>query len=296
MQLLAVVVAAVTFVAGSPVAAAPMSAVPVPGPLGAPVAAGPAPAGMELVWSDEFDGHTIDRTNWAFDLGAGGWGNGEAQHYTDRPQNARLADGQLVIELHEEQFEGSSYTSARLTTECLRQFQYGRVEVRLQVPPGVGTWPAFWLLGAAFDPTSADPAHQWPQVGEIDVMEHVGREPDLVIGALHGPGYSGAGGLSRWHRTGHDLDTEFHVHAVEWDADGIRWFVDGEQFYAVTPATVGERPWVFDQPFFIIVNLALGGTLGGPIAVDLELPVQYRIDYVRVFQPVADSPSPTAPH
>lgn len=239
---------------------------------------------MALVWSDEFDGDEIDRSNWTFDLGGGGWGNGEAQHYTDRPENARVEDGHLVIELHQEPYEGSYYTSARLTTKDLQEFQYGRIEARLHVPHGAGTWPAFWALGAGFDPTSDDPAHHWPNVGEIDIMEYVGREPDLTMGTLHGPGYSGAGGLSRWNRQDHAIADEFHVFAVEWDPDRIEWFYDDESFYALGPDDLNGREWVFDQPFFLILNLALGGTLGGNIALDLEFPIRYEIDYVRVFR------------
>jgi beta-glucanase (GH16 family) len=252
-------------------------------PASAPPGGGP-PDGMDLVWSDEFEGDAIDRSSWTFDIGGGGWGNGEAQYYTDRPENARVEDGRLVIELRQEQFEGSYYTSARLITQGLREFQYGWVEARLRVPRGAGTWPAFWALGAEFDGDSDDPMHQWPNVGEIDIMEHVGREPDLTFGTLHGPGYSGAGGLSRWNRQEHDIADDFHTFAVDWSADGIVWFYDGEPFYELAPDDINGREWVFDRPFFLIVNLALGGTLGGNIALDLEFPLRYEVEYVRVYQ------------
>jgi beta-glucanase (GH16 family) len=246
------------------------------------------PEGMELVWSDEFDGDTIDLANWTYDIGGWGWGNGEAQFYTDRPENARTQNGLLVIELREEQYEGSYYTSARLKTQGLQEFQYGRMEARLKVPSGSGTWPAFWMLGANFDSESDDPSQQWPNVGEIDIMEYVGREPDLVIGTIHGPGYSGAGGRSEWNRQEFDIADDFHTFAIDWDAEGIRWFFDDEMYYEIGPDDLGDREWVFDQPFFFILNLALGGTLGGTIALDLEYPIQYYVDYVRVYQPVAD--------
>ena len=148
------------------------------------------------------------------------------------------------------------------------------------------------MLGAAFDPASTDPAHHWPTVGEIDIMEHVGREPDLSLGTIHGPGYSGAGGLTRWNRQDHDLADDFHVFAIEWDAAGIRWFYDDEQFFEVGPDSLGDRDWVFDQPFFLILNLALGGTLGGTIALDLELPARYLVDYVRVYRSGDDGTAP----
>jgi beta-glucanase (GH16 family) len=246
------------------------------------------PEGMELVWSDEFDGDTIDPSNWTYDIGGWGWGNGEAQYYTDRSENARTQNGLLVIELREEQYEDSYYTSARLKSQGLQEFQYGRLEARIKVPSGSGTWPAFWMLGSAFDSESDDPSRQWPNVGEIDIMEYVGREPDLVIGTIHGPGYSGAGGRSEWNRQEFDLADDFHTYAIDWDAEGIRWFFDGEMYFEITPADLGEREWVFDQPFFFILNLALGGTLGGPIALDLEYPLHYYVDYVRVYQPVTD--------
>lgn len=244
------------------------------------------PEGMELVWSDEFDGDAVNLDNWTYDIGGWGWGNGEAQYYTDRPENARTQNGLLVIELRQEQFENSYYTSARLKTQGLQEFQYGRIEARIKVPSGIGTWPAFWMLGAEFDKDSEDPVRNWPNVGEIDIMEYVGREPDLVIGTIHGPGYAGAGGLSRWNRQEFDVSEDFHTYAVEWDFDGIRWFFDGELYYDLGRDGVGNREWVFDQPFFIIMNLALGGTLGGNIALDLEFPIQLYADYVRVYQPI----------
>lgn len=245
------------------------------------------PDGWTLVWNDEFDGDEIDRENWTYDIGGWGWGNGEAQYYTDRPENARLDDGLLIIEAHQEQFEGSYYTSARLKTQDLQQFQYGRIEARMKVPAGAGLWPAFWMLGSGFEEGSEDPARNWPTVGEIDVMEYIGREPDLVMGTIHGPGYSGALGLTTWHRPGGEIADDFHVFAVEWDETGIRWFYDDEQFAEQTPAVMNGREWVFDREFFLIVNLAVGGSLPGPPALDLEFPVQLQVDHIRVFQRAA---------
>jgi beta-glucanase (GH16 family) len=246
------------------------------------------PAGMELVWSDEFDGDEIDRSSWTYDIGGWGWGNGEAQYYTDRPENARLQNGLLVIELRREEYDGSYYTSARLKTQGLREFQYGRIEARIKVPRGAGTWPAFWMLGTDFDPESDDPSRQWPNVGEIDIMEYVGREPDLVIGTVHGPGYAGSAGISQWNRQEFEIADDFHTFAIDWDTEGIRWLFDGETYFDLPRERVGRREWVFDQPFFMILNLALGGTLGGTVALDLEFPIQYYVDYVRVYQPIGE--------
>ncbi len=238
-----------------------------------------APRGWKLVWHDEFEGSAIEPSNWTFDRGAGGWGNGEAQFYTSRPENARQEDGLLIIEARQEKHEDSYYTSARLKTQGRQSFQYGRVETRLKVPKGAGLWPAFWMLGKNFD------GKNWPDCGEIDIMEYVGREPDLVIGTAHGPGYSGALGLSKWNRQTTSIADDFHTFAIEWQPDQIKWFYDGAEYFTLTRADVGDRKWVFDQPFFIILNLAVGGTLGGVIGPDTSFPAQLQVDYVRVFEP-----------
>ena len=245
----------------------------------APAAPIAAPPGMKLVWHDEFDGKAIDKTNWTYDLGAGGWGNGEAQFYTDRSENARVENGLLIIEARQEKYENSYYTSARLKTQGLREFQYGRIEARLKVPAGAGLWPAFWMLGADFNGSN------WPDCGEIDIMEYVGREPDLIMGTAHGPGYSGALGLGKWNRQTYNIADDFHTYAIEWQADQIKWFYDGAEYFTLTSADLSGRKWVFDQPFFIILNLAIGGTLGGVIGLDTAFPAQLQVDYVRVFQP-----------
>lgn len=241
--------------------------------------------GWELVWNDEFDGDAIDETNWTYDLGGWGWGNGEAQFYTTRPENARVENGLLVISLLQEKYEESYYTSARLKTQGLREFQYGRIEARMKVPRGAGTWPAFWMLGASFGRDEDDPnASNWPDAGEIDVMEHVGRKPQVTYGTIHGPGYAGAGSLGGWNTQDYDIADEFHTYAIEWDETGIEWFYDGEPFYEIGPDDLGGREWVYDQPFFLIVNLALGGTFGGNIALDNEYPLHLYVDHVRVYQ------------
>jgi beta-glucanase (GH16 family) len=236
------------------------------------------PEGWDLVWHDEFDGDTIDETNWTYDLGAGGWGNGEAQYYTDRPENAHLEDGLLVIEARQERYEEAYYTSARLKSQGLQEFQYGRIEARLKVPAGKGLWPAFWMLGSNFETVG------WPDCGEIDIMEYIGREPDLIFGTLHGPGYAGASGLSKWNRQDYAIADDFHTYAIEWDEDQITWFYEGVAYSTYTRSAVGEREWPFDQPFFIILNLAVGGQLPGPVGLDTVFPTQYLVDYVRVFQ------------
>lgn len=239
----------------------------------------PVPDGWQLLWNDEFDGKSIDLNNWTYDLGGGGWGNGEMQVYTNTPENARVENGLLIIEGRKETNEsgGFQFTSARLKTQGLQTFQYGRIEARIKVPAGKGLWPAFWMLGENF------PVVGWPDCGEIDIMEYVGREPDLIIGTMHGPGYSGAVGLSKWNRQSYNIADDFHTYAIEWDANQISWFYDDEIYSTYTRNDVGDRQWVFDQPFFIILNLAIGGTLGGLVTPDTQFPAQYLVDYVRVY-------------
>jgi len=253
-----------------------------------PIAPEP-PDGMELVWSDEFDTDGVNLDNWTYDIGGWGWGNGEAQYYTDRPENSRTENGVLVIELRQEPYEGSSFTSARLRTQGLQEFKYGRIEARIKVPAGAGTWPAFWMLGASFDQDAPEQENQWPFVGEIDIMEYTGKEPDLILGTIHGPGYAGAGGRSRWFRQDFPIADDWHTYAVDWNAEGIEWFFDGESYYEIGPDNIKRGEWVFDDPFFIILNLAHGGTLGGVIDENLEYPIQYLTDYVRVYQPIEPS-------
>jgi len=237
-----------------------------------------APAGWTLAWHDEFEGDKIDPASWTYDLGGWGWGNGEAQNYTSRPENARLENGMLVIEARQEKFEDSYYTSARLKTQGLKEFQYGRIEARLKVPSGAGLWPAFWMLGNDFNGSN------WPDCGEIDIMEYIGREPDLIMGTVHGPGYSGALGISQWNRQTYNIADDFHTYAIEWGPDQIDWFYDGVKYHTVTRDDVGDRKWVFDHPFFIILNLAVGGQLPGPVGLDTVFPAQFLVDYVRVYQ------------
>jgi beta-glucanase (GH16 family) len=257
---------------------------PYPTPVPIPVA---EDAGWELVWQDEFEGEAINRANWTFDLGGWGWGNGEAQYYTDRPENARVENGLLVIEARQEKYENSYYTSARLITQGLQDFQYGRIEARIKVPYGAGTWPAFWMLGSDFQRNPDDPIDSnWPDAGEIDIMEHVGREPDLIMGTVHGPGYSGALGIGRWNRQEYDIAEDFHTYAIEWNYDGITWIYDGEPYFTLEREAVGEREWVFDKEFFILLNLALGGQLAGPIGLDTKFPANVYVDYVRVYQEI----------
>lgn len=277
-----------------PATAAPPTATAIPEPTTIPTSTPiptpePVPAeageGWELVWSDEFDGEAIDSSNWTYELGGWGWGNGEAQYYTDRPENARVENGLLVIEARQEKFEDKYYTSARLVTQGLQEFQYGRIEARMKVPPGAGMWPAFWMLGNDFSRNPDDPFNSnWPQAGEVDIMEYLGREPDLVMGTVHGPGYSGTGGLTKWNRQDFPIADEFHTYAIEWKEDEITWFFDDEPYYTLTPEVVGDREWVFNKAYFLLLNLAVGGQFAGTIGLDTQFPANLYVDYVRVYQ------------
>lgn len=248
--------------------------------------------GWTLVWSDEFtqaDGSSPNSAKWAFDIGngSGGWGNNEWQYYTSRTNNVRIENNQLVIEARQENYMGSSYTSARLKTQGKASWTYGRVEARLKLPRGQGIWPAFWMLGTNF--TSAG----WPACGEIDIMEHIGREPKLVYGTIHGPGYAGGDSIGGSYALpgGADFADDFHVHAMEWTTNRIRWFVDGVQYFNVTPASLGGDIWVFTQPEFILLNLAVGGNWPGYPNATTVFPQQFIVDYVRVY--AASNPPPT---
>ncbi|MCB0285915.1 MAG: glycoside hydrolase family 16 protein [Calditrichia bacterium] len=235
----------------------------------------------ELVWSDEFDGTAgvvPDSTKWAFDIGTD-WGNAQLEYDTNRPENASLdGQGNLAIVARAESFQGRSYTSARIVTKDLFERTYGRFEARMRLPWGQGIWPAFWLLGANIDDVG------WPLCGEIDIMEYRGQEPARIHGSLHGPGYSGGQPVTEQYNLVNDrFDTGFHVFSVEWDANSIKWFVDGNLYQAVKSTDLpGE--WVFDHPFFIILNLAVGGNYVGSPNASTVFPQTMLIDYVRVYK------------
>lgn len=237
---------------------------------------------LELVWADEFDGPAgalPSTQNWRFDLGTD-WGNGQLEYDTDRPENASLdGAGHLLITARQENYLGQPYTSARLTTRALREQRYGRFEARIQVPVSRGIWPAFWMLGANF------PSVGWPASGEIDIMEQFGREPGAIQGAMHGPRYSGANSLYRRYvlPDGARFDAGFHVFAVEWTSERINWFVDDTLYQSIKRSYV-PGPWVFDKPFFLILNLAVGGGPPGAPDGSTTFPQVMTVDYVRVYR------------
>jgi len=244
------------------------------------------PPGWRLVWSDEFEGpagSAVDATKWRFDLGNNnGWGNGELEDYTDRTQNAALdGNGNLVVTARKEALGGQMYTSARLLTQGKATWTYGRFEARIQIPQGQGIWPAFWMLGDNIGTAG------WPTCGEVDIMENIGREPTLIHGTMHGPGYSGGNGIGGPASLPGNAAyaSAFHVYTVEWEMNTIRWSVDGAQYFATTPASIpAGTTWVYDHPFFIIMNVAVGGGWPGNPDGTTVFPQTMVVDYVRVYQ------------
>ncbi len=250
----------------------------------------PALAAWQLVWSDEFtqaDGSSPDSTKWGYDIGGGGWGNNELEYYTSRTNNARIEGGQLVIEAREESYGGRSYTSARLLTKGKWSWTYARIEARIKIPRGQGLWPAFWMLGANIDTVG------WPTCGEIDIMENIGREPSIVHGTIHGPGYSGGNGIGGPYSLpgGAAFADDFHTFAVEWTTNQIKWFVDGHQYFMVTPASLpAGTTWVFTAPQFLLLNVAVGGNWPGSPDDTTVFPQRMTVDYVRVYEYAASAP------
>lgn len=245
--------------------------------------------GRPLVFADEFN--NINTANWTFETGGGGWGNNERQYYTGG-QNAyvqydtQAGSNVLVLEARRDNpanyncwYGRCEYTSTRMISRDKKTFTHGRVEARLKLPQTQGIWPAFWMLGNNIGSVG------WPNCGEIDIMEHVGYEPTTTHGALHGPGYSGNTPFMGTHNLGEYVDVNYHVYAVEWDANGIRWFRDNIQFYSVTRAQVqGYGNWVFDSPFFLLLNVAVGGNWPGSPDAGSVFPQRMYVDYVRVYQ------------
>ncbi len=227
-----------------------------------------------LVWADEFetDG-TPDAANWSYDLGAGGWGNGEVQTYTNSAENVSVSDGTLKITA---KADGDAYTSARIKTQGLQEFMYGRIEVRAKLPQGGGTWPAIWMLGANFEMAG------WPACGELDIMEAVGNNPGYVQCAVHTPSsYGNTQNMAS--TTVANASSEFHVYSMNWSADQISFLIDEEIYYTYAPENKNTDTWPFDAKQFIILNVAMGGNLGGEIDPAFTESAM-EVDYVRVYQ------------
>jgi beta-glucanase (GH16 family) len=252
-------------------------------------------ASQPLVWSDEFNGTAGTPPNpaiWNHEIGDGsangntGWGNHELEYYTASTDNSALdGQGNLAIVARKAPATGGPscyygpclYTSARLTTQSKLQFKYGRIEARIRIPKGAGMWPAFWGLGTNIGKVG------WPTSGEIDIMENVGRQPKLLYATIHGPGYSGANGFGGTYTSSSDLGDDFHVYAIDWRPGHVDWLIDGVKYFSATSRNVAPNQWVYDHPFFLLLNLAVGGDFGQAVGKDTVFPQSMLVDYVRVY-------------
>lgn len=237
--------------------------------------------GYTTAWSDEFDGSSLNTDDWSYEMGNNGWGNNELQYYTDRTQNSRLENGKLVIEAKEESFDGAPYTSARLITRGKQSFTWGRVDIRAIVPEGQGIWPALWMLGENFSSVG------WPHCGEIDIMEVVGHEPNKAHGTAHwgpqGQSWSYYSGESYTLSGGAKYSDEYNVFSIIWEPNEITWLINDIPYHTLTPSDVnGNYP--FNQEFFFIFNIAVGGNWPGNPDGTTVFPQKMIVDYIRVFQ------------
>ena len=239
--------------------------------------------GYDKVWQDEFNGSSLDLTSWGFDIGGSGWGNNELQYYTNnRPENVYLTGGKLVIEAKKESYQGREYTSTRLLTKGKREFTFGRIDIRAKLPVAKGLWPALWMLGKKIDQTS------WPACGEIDIMELIGKDPRKVYGTMHW-GANTAGHQS--FGTNYTLPSgtyadKFHVFSLVWELDKIEIFMDDISYCKFDKSKVGAAAYPFNEPFFLIFNVAVGGDWPGSPDASTVFPQQMIVDYVRVFKKV----------
>lgn len=231
----------------------------------------------KLIWEENFDGTELNENYWNFELGDGcpnlcGWGNNEVQIYTK--ENHQVKDGFLTITA---KLENGVYSSTRITTKSKKEFKYGRIEARAKLPLGKGLWPAFWMLGSNISEVG------WPTCGEIDILEYVGREPESIFTSVH---TADSHGMTK--NTRKDIvpgiEEGFHTYAIDWNEDRIEFLIDDELFYTFTPENKSVEVWPFNQPFFIIVNLAIGGNFGGPDVDDSIFPQEFILDYIKVYE------------
>jgi beta-glucanase (GH16 family) len=235
----------------------------------------------KLVWSDEFNYKGLpDSSKWSYDVGGHGWGNNELQFYTTkRLENARVENGNLIIEARKENWEGKQYTSARIVTKRKADWQYGSIEVRAKIPAGRGTWPAIWMLA------STSPL-KWPDDGEIDIMENVGYDQGRIHGSIHTKKYNHVIGTQKTATTMvPDCSDQFHVYGLQWNADSIKISIDNKVYFNFANEHSGKDAWPFDQPFHLLLNVAVGGNWGGQKGVDESIfPVRMEVDWIRVYK------------
>ena len=235
----------------------------------------------EMVWNDEFAGSAIDPAKWGYDIGGSGWGNNELEYYTSSSENAYLNNGNLVIEAKRQSQGGRDYTSARMLTKGKQSFRYGRIDVSAKLPKGQGIWPAIWMLGADID------QNNWPKCGEIDIMELRGQEPNKILTTMHFPKTDGTrefkGSPDQVLPSGNFSDA-FHTFSVVRSKDQMRFFLDGKQYYTFTPSDVNGGGYPFNNPFFMILNVAVGGDFLGNPNASTVFPQKMEVDYVRYYQ------------
>jgi beta-glucanase (GH16 family) len=237
--------------------------------------------GYSLVWSDEFNGTSLDQNVWSFETGngSGGWGNNELEYYTSRPNNLTFQDGKLIIHALKESYAGSSYTSARIKTQGKKEFKFGRIDIRAILPQGKGIWPALWMLGSNIGSVG------WPSCGEIDIMELLGQDPSKVYGTMHfntSTGHAQNGGS--YITPSGSFSDAFHVFSIEWKQDQIKMYVDNNLYHTLNATDIGAANYPFNQPFFFIFNVAVGGNWPGNPDASTNFPQWMIVDYVRVYQ------------
>lgn len=240
----------------------------------------------KLLWSQEFDQSGLpDPKWWSYDVGDHGWGNNELQYYSKEDlRNARIEDGVLIVEAHADSSRPKGYSSARLVTKGKAAWQYGYIEVRAKLPQGLGTWPAIWML------PEENRFGGWPKNGEIDIMEHVGYDPGVVHGTVHTEAFNHVKGTQKGaQKKVETFESEFHVYAIDWKADKIDFFIDGHNYFTFENTGGDYKEWPFDQPFHLILNIAVGGNWGGQKGVDSSIwPQRMEVDYVRVYDKMPD--------
>lgn len=247
----------------------------------------------KLEWEDDFEGpqgQSPDASNWGYNVGTA-WGNNQLEYDTDRPENISLdGEGNLSITARQENYLGTNYTSARITTQGKFETKYGKIEARIKMPFGAGIWPAFWMLGTDCVPLLNDDgsccngAEGWPDCGEIDIVELRGQEQTKMHGSIHGPGYSGGSPITRTKSiTDSRFDTEYHIFSIEWTENKIDFFLDGEKYQGISSDDVPGQ-WVFNNDFYLILNVAVGGFFAGNPNSSTTFPQTMSVDYVRVYK------------
>ncbi len=237
-------------------------------------------AGYNLAWADEFNGNSLDLSSWTYEVGRGewGWGNNELQYYHEGEKNAIVKDGKLTITAKEESAGDANYTSARLVTKGKRAFQFGRIDIRARLPKGQGLWPALWMLGSNIDQVS------WPACGEIDIMELVGHKPNEVLGTAHwGNSVPSTFNSKKYRLAAGDFSDSFFVYSLIWEENKMEWYVNDIKYQTITPSNTGSI-YPFNNPFFFIFNIAVGGNLPGSPDASTRFPQTMEVDYIRVFQ------------